>query len=292
MSFDFSVSLLPENAEESTTRLKNELDEFGNPKPHRRDITGYDRTGKSALIAFNGSMPIFLHGTLGDVTDPLYTLAHIEVTFTAHADRGDAEPLAEQYRRSGGLDSYWDPEVVSWAPASTTWYHKTEHTVSTSHSVEVSATAELAPFLSCGPKYTWTRSDEGAQRIAAIKVVGDKFYGKGRRTHANGVRWDLVENEATHSGVPSELRTAVLLRRRPMDTGQFLGEVKIRTSVSALHDLREKWWAAVGNLLEDDPVVFDPLQPDRPGVYGGLKDKLADFEIQSSAQVKTIVDNG
>jgi hypothetical protein len=156
----------------------------------------------------------------------------------------------------------------------------------------VSATAEVAPLLSCGPKYTWTRSDSGAERIAAIKVVGDKFYGKGRRTQANGVRWDLVENEATHSGVPRELRAAFLLPRRPMDNGQFLGEVKIRTSVSALHDLKEKWWAAVGDLPEDDPIVFDPKEADRPGAYGVLKDKLGSFEIKDSAQVKTIADDG
>jgi hypothetical protein len=131
MDVDFSVALSPENTEESTTRLENTFDESGNPKPHRHDITGYDRTGKPALIAVNGCMPVFLHSTSSAATDPLYTLAvfdwhlacrvpgklfrdaHIEVTFTAHADRGDAEPLAEQHRRSGGLPSYWDPEVLS-----------------------------------------------------------------------------------------------------------------------------------------------------------------------------------
>jgi hypothetical protein len=308
---DFSFPLSPENTEEATPRLENELDEFGNPKPGRQDLTGYDREGKAALIAVNGSMPIFLHGTSTEntTTSPLYTLvifdwhlvtrvpgkvfreAHIEVTFTAHADRGDAEPRAEQHRRSGGLPSFWDPVVVSWAPAGTTWYHKTPHKVSTSHGAELSLTAN-APFLSCGPKYTWSRSDSGAERIAAIRVVGDKIYGKGRRMQANGVRWDLIENEATHSGVPSELRTAVLLRRQPMDNGQFLGKVTIRTSVSPLHDLREKWWAAVGALPEDDPIVFDPQTPDRPGTYEGVRGKLDSLEINDSAQVKTISGDG
>jgi hypothetical protein len=309
---DFSLSLSPENTEEATPRLENELDKFGNPKPHRKDVTGYDREGKAALIAVNGSMPIFLHGTSAENTpsSPLYTLvifdwhlvcrvpgkvfreAHIEVTFTAHADRGTAEPRAKQHRLSGGLPSFWDPEVVSWAPAGTTWYHKTPHTVSTSHSVELGLTVEAGPFLSCGPKYTWTKSDSGAERIAAIKVEGDKFYGEGRRTQANGVRWDLIENEATHSGVPSELRTAVLLRRQPMDNGQFLGKVTIRSSVSRLHDIREKWWAAVGVLPVDDPIVFDPQEPDRPGTYGGFRKKLDSFEIKDSSQVKTISGDG
>jgi len=319
---DFGLTLVPSNTEESTTRIENERDEFGNPKAHRSDVTGFDRKGATALIAVNGSMPIVLHG-IGTppppaypgappslANTPLYTLvifdwhlvcrvpgklfreAHIEVTFTAQADRGDAEPRAAQHRANGGLDSFWDPVVVEWAPAGTTWYHKTAHTVATSHAVEVSVQAEAAPFFSCGPKYTWTRSDSGAERIAAIRVMGDKCWGEGQRTQANGVRWDMVENEATRSGVASELRTAVLLRRQPMDSGQFLGVVKITSKVSALHGLKEKWWAAVGVLPEDDPLVFDPKVQDRPGPYGGLRNKLDTFAIQESAQIKTIYKEG
>ncbi|EEU47183.1 uncharacterized protein NECHADRAFT_77385 [Fusarium vanettenii 77-13-4] len=308
MDTEFGFVLSLENTEEAALRLQNDVDENGNVIPQRELTTGYDRPGNAALMAVNGSMPIVVHGTTSASSSDPHTLVvfdwhiacripgkrfrevHIEVEFTAHADRGDAEHRAAQHRAQGGRRSFWDPSVVNLSPMGTSWYHKTPHVVGSTHGFELGVTAGFSPFVSGGPNYSWTKTDSGAERIDAIKVVGDKHFGEGLRSQANGARWDLVENEATESGVPSYIRTAVLLKRQPRDNGQFLGKVKVRTSVSGLHDLKEAWRKVTGTVPKDDPIVFDPQCSDRPGDCEDYRDRLDEADLEGMSKVMTIAD--
>ncbi|KAK4043334.1 hypothetical protein C8A01DRAFT_32461 [Parachaetomium inaequale] len=164
----------------------------------------------------------------------------------------------------------FDPEVVRLASHGTALYHRTPHTVSTSHTLDLGL--DLLPSLLPGiiptPKigYSFTRTDTGAPRAAdaAVRVVGDRVFGPcsaGVRTRANGARWDLVEKGAARSGVPSFLRVGMLLRRRRGHDGQFLGRVRVETEVSGSlfgGGVREAWWRMVGAVPRDEPLVFDP----------------------------------
>ncbi|KAK4156200.1 hypothetical protein C8A00DRAFT_30895 [Chaetomidium leptoderma] len=311
-TFPFSVP----NTEESSSQIFNELARDGRPVPHRELITGFDRDGGAALMAVNGSMPYYIHGldhpasktphTLviftfhianrlrgnGSSTNPKRVRSvHITVTFDAHGPRGDA---AADRARSGGRTTNttaWDPEVVGLAPHGTALYNRTPHTVSTTHAVELGLEVGLPGGVSVGPKYNYTRADSGAQRVDAVRVVGDRIFGPGSRSRANGVRWDLFENEAAKGGVPSFLRAAVLLKRQPGDNGQFLGTVKVESCVSGLRDMRESWWRLMGSIPRDDPLVFDPREPNRAGEYKRFTDRLGEVALDKVAAVVAVGDD-
>ncbi|KAL7952647.1 hypothetical protein V8C34DRAFT_322711 [Trichoderma compactum] len=277
----FSIDLSPSNSEEAALRLQNETDNFGNTIPHRDHFTGYDRQGNAALLVVNGSMP---------VPNRRFRSVAIQVTFTAHADRGQAESLARLYRSQGGRPSFWDPVVIALAPDKTSCYHQTPHTIATNKGVEISITAGFAPYVSIGPKYIWNQNDSGVERIDAMRIVGDKRFGEGSRSQANSVRWDVFENKETGSGVPSYLHNAVLLRRKPDDNGQFLGTVKIDADISWSHDIKEKVWRVIGSIPRDDPIVFDPQRKDRPGSYEQYRSRTDEIDLEKLFKIASIQD--
>lgn len=71
---------------------------------------------------------------------------------------------------------------------------------------------------------------------------------------AAGVQWHVTENAISQTGIPSFIRTAMLVRRKY--NGQFLGFIEISTDVAGF-SLR----GIQSDNLKDDPVYFDPKLP-------------------------------
>ncbi|KAI1735240.1 hypothetical protein F4680DRAFT_435894 [Xylaria scruposa] len=85
---------------------------------------------------------------------------------------------------------------------------------------------------------------------AALTIMGDKSI-KGRmHGNYNTVVWTILEDEKTKSGIPSTLRTAVLLQRS--SSAVFIGRVQIDAQVSGFS-------LASRTDPEDDPIIFNPL---------------------------------
>ncbi|RAH68476.1 uncharacterized protein BO66DRAFT_440092 [Aspergillus aculeatinus CBS 121060] len=72
---------------------------------------------------------------------------------------------------------------------------------------------------------------------------------------ANSASWTLLEKKSAQSGVPSLLRTAILLRRE--DEQPF--ECVVKLTADVVTGWRERLWGGKGRVPKDDPVLFDPL---------------------------------
>ncbi|KAM3064851.1 hypothetical protein ACMFMG_010441 [Clarireedia jacksonii] len=273
MSFEFEIPLVDVNDENAQTRIDNKRDEHGHVIPHRPDVTGSDRKG----AAVRGFMGPIVHG-FGSTTDKTpYTLvifewfcskpghglrfkeAIIEVSFEAKGTRRKAQSQFEMAQRNGGRLADWDPEVVAVAPRGTTYHHPTAHHVTEKRSFEISLKAKYEPFFSAGPKFTWEKTDD-AKRADAVQVIGEPaFLGKSRAI-ANGVRFKFFENSSQGTGVPSYVRTAVLLKRRRNDNGKFVGKVNTEFKVSVVEDAKGAVKDVIRRLLgrRDQPIEFDP----------------------------------
>ena len=68
----------------------------------------------------------------------------------------------------------------------------------------------------------------------------------------NAARWILMENKSQKNGIPSFLRTSILLQRE--NSEKFTAVVKIGTEV----DFKSSLKSLFGRKDKDDPVIFDP----------------------------------
>lgn len=274
MPREFEIVLESVNTSEAHFRLDNEIDENGNVKAHRVDTTGTD--WKAGLMTVKGRMPTVVHGfesggggaphtlvvlewfAAPPTLDRRFREVTIEVSFEAHGKRGKAEASAQELRARGGSKSYWDPEVVAFAPYATSHLYHSTHKISEKSGFEFDVKAAFAPWFSGGPKYMWAESDD-VVRNDSIRVSGEFARVGSGATHNDAVRWTLLENASQRSGVPAYFRTAVLLRRRARDDGQFVGRVKVdHHSSSTLQDLALKARRVAGRLPRDQPIIFDP----------------------------------
>lgn len=274
MPQEFEITLNATNTAEAHFRLDNAIDENGNPVPHRVDTTGTDY--KAGLMTVKGRMPTVVHGFGSDAKGRPYTLVvlewfaarttldlrfrevMIEVSFEAHGKRGKAEEDARRLAGRGASRAYWDPEVVDMAPLATANYYHSTHTVTEKHSLELSAQVKFEPWFSAGPKYVWERG-QNVEHHDSVQVTGEFARVKHGAMHNDGARWIMLENASKKSGVPTYMRTAVLLRRRNHDDGQFVGRVKVHyRSSSKFHDVKMMAVSAAGRLPQDQPIIFDP----------------------------------
>ncbi|RSL99033.1 hypothetical protein CEP52_010009 [Fusarium oligoseptatum] len=75
----------------------------------------------------------------------------------------------------------------------------------------------------------------------------------------NTAIWELGENETTGGGIPTRLRTAIVLKHKVLEANaRFQATVKIEVDA----DLRSKLGFAIqrvlGKIPKDDPIIFDP----------------------------------
>lgn len=114
--------------------------------------------------------------------------------------------------------------------------------------------------------------------ISSTRIIGRDF------GSPNAVQWKLIENKSRLDGIPSYLRTAVLLKRKSDD--RFLATIQTEVKVSRFSsDLRQTIQKAVRG-IQDDPVVFDPLA--RPtGSLSNIVDlrDLMQFDLDSLGTV-------
>ncbi|KAI5919411.1 hypothetical protein F4810DRAFT_687345 [Camillea tinctor] len=293
MVTEFEITLSRANNEEYEQRILNERNEDGNVVPHRVDTIGTDWNAKYMTV--KGRMPVVVHGFESQGSDVGYSLAvfewqivrnsnkrrfrkvTLEVVFEADGPRGKAEGDAERMRSKGTASrTYWDPEVMAFAPDGTAWYQRSQREVVNKTAWTVDLKAGYAPFLSAGPQYAWSKS-ESHTCTEGIQVSGERAFvgGEGSRTRANAVRWTLLENPNQVTGVSALIRTAVLLKRRPKDDGRFIGIVKADYEISKYQDARRSALLALGKLPKNEPIVFDPNVATEKSVWHANSNALA-----------------
>jgi len=99
---------------------------------------------------------------------------------------------------------------------------------------------------------------------------------------SNCASWTLLENETAKTGIPSSIRTAILLKRK--DEMPFQCVVKIDALVDAKSRL-ERMFGGKGREPKDDPVLFDPEIEPTNKLRKYALEELGSFDLESVCDV-------
>lgn len=111
--------------------------------------------------------------------------------------------------------------------------------------------------MDLGGTHKWERKYERNYDTHTL-LVGRKAL-EGRNIGSmNAAQWALFENRARQDGVPSYLRTAVLLKRGSDE--RFFGTIQITTDVGGF-SFEGTIQNVLGRTEKVDPVIFDPRVP-------------------------------
>jgi len=99
---------------------------------------------------------------------------------------------------------------------------------------------------------------------------------------SNCASWTLLENKTTKTGIPTSMRTAILLKRK--DESPFQCVVKIDASVDFKSTL-ERVFGGKGREPRDDPVLFDPELDPTNNLRKYEIEELGAFDLESVCDV-------
>ena len=184
----------------------------------------------------------------------------------------------------GGIDAYYDPHVVAVAPNGTYSMLATPVTVSRNRSVEGGFEAGM-DFVKGTAKVTYELS-QSVEAVDQIVINGSERNEYSHRAAAevgdpdrcNVAEWQLFENTAAKSGLPTFFRTAVLLERRGEDESHFTCTFTIRAKIDDLTDATIAVKRFIGMVPRDDPIIFDP-NVQEIGALATHKNKLDGVEL-------------
>lgn len=193
-------------------------------------------------------------------------------------------------KKAGGrCDPYYDPNVVDLQPNGTYALQPTPVTTTRTRDVEIGfeggmdfakgiakVTYELSTAVVADDQIVINGQDTRDYDSDAEMEVGDP-------DRSNVAEWNLFENDATRSGLPTYFRTAVLLERRRGDNSKFHATFTINTEVDVLSDALLRFKRFVGLVPRDDPIIFDPSVDER-GRLAVSADKLDTIQLMDECK--------
>ncbi|KAF2248071.1 hypothetical protein BU26DRAFT_519832 [Trematosphaeria pertusa] len=178
--------------------------------------------------------------------------------------------------RPGNSVADYDPVPIQWAPDKTILSHFSQAPVTEAVNTEYGGQAGYNPYLALTGKRN-TGSSQTVERINYRYITGGPTYvGKNSGTR-NAMKWELSENAQLKSGVQYEARTAVLLRRQPLDFGKF----NVTTVAEANHSLTARLLRALPIRPKDGPAAFDPTV-----LPGSSKGEAGDDDVAARATTR------
>lgn len=185
--------------------------------------------------------------------------------------------------KSKGFD---DPEVVIIAPTGNNSLNPTQEAWTTTRTSSASAETGM-DFAKLGGSLSWEISKSFEKEYRAIVNGAVRLEGRNYGMK-NQARWNLLENASRCDGIPSLLRTAILLKRK--DNTDFLATIKIKAKVDILHSLHSKFQNLLGTTPKDDPVFFDPDLPPVGEIPEGLDlDNLSGYDLTKLSAAESAV---
>ena len=226
-------------------------------------------TGKSLMV--KASLDGGVHGTMKAPDGDLATLIFMEFQFS-HTKSTRRFQSAEIIMTFSGARSERDsaegsmigsdPEVKDIQPRYRSCFLPTKTKVDVKHSAHLSGQGgAYGANMDTGWAWERNQSFETEHEI----VVNGGMSQEGRSDGAdNTVRWALMENGKEKKGIPSVLRTAVLLKRETPShghSGRFQATVKIEACVDLVSFAQTMTDKVFGKIPLDEPVLFDPRLP-------------------------------
>ncbi|KAJ8131450.1 hypothetical protein O1611_g2178 [Lasiodiplodia mahajangana] len=227
-----------------------------------------------------------LHGTLEPNGD-LATLVVTDFKFMPGAD-GRRFKLAQiTYVFSGDQSQpgLIGPDVFNIAPKGHFSLGRTSREVEVGHTVNltIQAPAPVAPQVGYAMdlKRKYTQADQTTLE-GTIQYQGREMGGK------NVAKWILGENSAARSGIPTNIRTAVLLKRREEeDSDIFEATVEITVESDWKSTLVDATSKLLGRIPKDDPIHFDPTISTKGAADKYNGENLVTVNLEDIMQVTT-----
>ncbi|KAK4198527.1 hypothetical protein QBC40DRAFT_266639 [Triangularia verruculosa] len=256
-------------------------------KPQHRKFTGFDQR---LPVVIYGIRKETVHGTSSTGVPHSLIVFHwtIQQRNTERQFKWVKLRAMFQTKRrrvNGALDAYYDPHVVNLEPNGT--YSMLPVPVTTSRTRSVEGGIEVGVEHAKGTGKVTYELSQTAEAKDCIIINGSEQNDYNKRTadevgdpdRCNVVEWNLIENRATRSGLPTSFHTAVLLERRDEDEEQFLCTFTVRGSVDGYTDAvtRVKRW--FGMIPRDDPIIFDPKSVEDGEIENNWKKKLDKVDL-------------
>ncbi|KAG0131235.1 hypothetical protein HOY82DRAFT_503362 [Tuber indicum] len=277
-SLNFSIALFPTGSTGSAFRTQNTPGEF-----QRQNLVD-----RSSDFMVQGDLVNVIHGRFSPGGDEA-TLVVTEFRFLSsqngrHFRRATIEFLFARTPDNMSDGSY-DPEVVRISLMGKNSLNPTYETQELKRIMGTTAEVNGGSFLKLGGNIGWevTKSFQREYRATvtgAIALEGRNFGAK------NQAKWIMLENEsaANGDGIPTLLRTAILLKRKY--GGTFVATIKVNTKVDTLNSMFDKFEKLFGRIPKDDPVFFDPDLPPMGNVPTDLDiENLSSYDLEKLSTV-------
>lgn len=283
---EYGMSLDEVEYENSEDELNNEYEPRlkNKGKIQRVKITGFDQRQPMAVY---GQRDDTIHGH--DAKKTPYTL----IVFRWHLHQRELGKRFKSLRicivftsaRKDGAsrDVWYDPNVKRVSPNGTYSLMPSMMSSTAKKSIEGSLGAGFAgadASLKLGYELSQTYETEHRITINGSEYSDTRGAEQGDPDRCNAVEWNLFENEASRSGLPTFFRTAVLLERRRGDMERFNAAFTLRAQVDSVTDTMAKVKKLFGVIPRDDPVIFDPRAPEEISPYNEYVNKLDEVPLE------------
>lgn len=250
-SLDHNIDLLPAEDETSVYRFTTEVQSYR----QRRQII--ERGSPHSLLVQTSVVQV-VHGTLSN-GEPA-SLIVTDFRFISRARSRRFKSATINYTFKAVEPDATGPTVIDIAPRGYVSLTPTgtmivlprgSSTSSSSEGSDNSARSSISGSL-------WERS-ESKMTLDQTLVAGTMRSELSKSGETDTARWMLSENESQKTGIPTLLRTAILLERKKKEENQkFLATVDIKASVDLAYSMRNAVDMLIGRIAKDDPITFDP----------------------------------
>ena len=245
----FNIMLSPGGDEGSSFRTKNDPS-----APYQRTNV----TERKGALDIRCTCLDVIHGLVSPDADEFATLIILNFRFDSRktARRILAVNITLQFAPEKHGDP--EPEVFQIEPYDSMVMVQTTQTEEKKTTAGVNLGAPPLVGVELGAELGWERS-VNRETTDATKVIGSidllgRTYG-----NADSASWSLIENSTTKTGVPSTMRTAILLKRQ--DEKPFRCDFKIEAKVDPKSSMERSFQRLFGGRSNDDPLLFDPQLP-------------------------------
>ncbi|EUC39824.1 hypothetical protein COCMIDRAFT_10164 [Bipolaris oryzae ATCC 44560] len=245
----FDIMLNPGGDEGSSFRTRNDPS-----APYQRANV----TERKGALDIRCACLDVIHGLMSPDADEFATIIVLNFRFDSRktARRILAVNITLQFAPEQPGDP--EPEVFQITPFDSMVMVQTMQTEEKKIMAGVNLGAPPLAGVELGVDLGWERSvnretTDATRVIGSIDLLG-RTYG-----NADSASWSLIENSTTKTGVPSTMRTAILLKRQ--DEKPFRCDFKIEAKVDPKSSIERSFQRLFGGRPKDDPLLFDPQLP-------------------------------
>ncbi|KAH7317806.1 hypothetical protein BKA65DRAFT_108303 [Rhexocercosporidium sp. MPI-PUGE-AT-0058] len=237
----FEVGLLPGGDEGSSFRTQND------PAAPLQRSNYIERHG---AVDIRCSCLDVVHGFFSADGETLATLIVLQFRFDSRKKARRIQAVKISLEFGGMKPGENSPEVFSISPAGSLSLVPTTQHEEVSRELGLDIGGGILGATATGRvgwKKTVSRESSDQTTVTGSIDLKGRNWGK-----ANCASWTLQENATTKTGVPTSMRTGILLKRK--DENPFQCVVKINATV----DVKSNLESLFGGKPKDDPVLFDP----------------------------------